>query len=164
MSGIETVVSEQFLEFESADGTVGVLIEGFEGFVFIEKGSSVKSLSDLFRVEFVFDDLVEDLSEEFNSVRAEDFSEIFSVDISGSSVSQDSSIRSILSLKKFTEFSILQETISISVIFVHDQVHFVGGGEDIDIVHSLLEFKSGDVSLFSQIEASEGIVEVEVFL
>lgn len=99
--------SEQFLEFESADGTIGVLIEGFESFVLIEEGSSGKSLSDLFRVEFVFNDLVENLSEEFNSVRSEDFSEVFSINISGLSVSQDSSIRSILRLQKFAEFSIL---------------------------------------------------------
>ena len=105
------MVSEQFLEFEFADGAIGVLIEGFESFVFIEKGSSVKSLSDLFRVEFVFDDSVEDLSEEFNSVRGEDFSEVFSFDISGSSVSQDSGIREILGLEEVAEFGISKKNI-----------------------------------------------------
>ena len=68
LGSIETVISEDFSEFGLANETVVVSVQSFEGFESIEEGSSGESLSDLFGVVFVFDDLVEDLSEEFNSV------------------------------------------------------------------------------------------------
>jgi len=68
LGGVETMVGKKFSEFILVDETVVVLVQSFKGFEGVEKGSSGKSLSDLFGVIFVFDDLVEDLSEKFNSV------------------------------------------------------------------------------------------------
>lgn len=141
-----------------------VLIKGFESFEGIEEWSSGESLSDLFRVEFVLNDFIKNLSQEFNSVRGEDFRKVFSVNVSWLSISDDGGVGDVLWLDHVAEFSIFQETILIFIVFIEDEVQFIGGWEDIDIVDGVLQFELGDVTLFSQIEASEGIEEVEVFL
>ena len=158
------MVSEQFSEFEFVDDSVLVLIKSFEGFEGIEEWSAGESLSDLFRVEFVLNDFIKNLSQEFNSVRREDFRKVFSVNVSWLSVSDNGSIGTVLWLDHVAEFSILQETILIFIVFIEDEVQFIGGWEDIDIVNGVLQLELGDVTLFSQIEASESIEEVEVFL